>query len=45
VERNIFIWFVVTPYILYGHEAMVRLLLEKGADIDVKDRNGWTALD
>ena len=27
-----------------GHEAMVRLLLEKGADLKAKDSNKWTAL-
>ncbi|KAK5659169.1 hypothetical protein OQA88_1259 [Cercophora sp. LCS_1] len=27
-----------------GHKAMVRVLLEGGADVDVKDRDGWTPL-
>ncbi|KAJ4168311.1 hypothetical protein NW754_013645 [Fusarium falciforme] len=27
-----------------GHEAVARLLLEKGADLEVKDRNGYTLL-
>ncbi|KAK4233622.1 ankyrin repeat domain-containing protein, partial [Achaetomium macrosporum] len=27
-----------------GHEEVVRLLLEKGADCEVKDDNGWTPL-
>jgi ankyrin repeat protein len=28
-----------------GHEAVVRLLVEKGADVKAKDKNGRTALD
>jgi ankyrin repeat protein len=28
----------------YGHEAMVALLLEKGAELDTKDTYGWTPL-
>jgi ankyrin repeat protein len=28
----------------YGHEAMMRLLLEKGADVNLKDKRGFTAL-
>ncbi|KAH8649012.1 ankyrin repeat-containing domain protein, partial [Ilyonectria robusta] len=27
-----------------GHEAVVRLLLEKGAAIEARDRYGWTPL-
>jgi hypothetical protein len=27
-----------------GHEAVVRLLVEKGADVDAKDNDGGTAL-
>lgn len=27
-----------------GHEAVVQLLLERGADVTVKDIHGWTAL-
>jgi hypothetical protein len=27
-----------------GHEAVVRLLLDRGADVDAKDEYGWTAL-
>jgi hypothetical protein len=30
--------------ILRGHEAAVQLLLEKGADVEVKDSKGRTAL-
>jgi ankyrin repeat protein len=28
----------------YGHEAVVRLLFEQGADVNAKDGDGWTAL-
>jgi ankyrin repeat protein len=28
-----------------GHEAVVRLLVEKGADVKAKNKNGGTALD
>jgi hypothetical protein len=28
----------------FGLEAVVRLLLEKGADVEAKDKDGWTAL-
>ncbi len=28
----------------YGHKDIVELLLEKGADINAKDRSGWTPL-
>jgi hypothetical protein len=27
-----------------GHEAVVRLLVEKGADVEAKNKDGWTAL-
>jgi ankyrin repeat protein len=27
-----------------GHEAVVKLLLEKGAELEAKDSSGWTAL-
>ena len=27
-----------------GHEAVVKLLLEKGANLESKDQNGWTPL-
>jgi ankyrin repeat protein len=27
-----------------GHEAVVRLLLEKGADVEAKGKDEWTAL-
>jgi ankyrin repeat protein len=27
-----------------GHEAVAKLLLEKGADLDARDVYGWTAL-
>lgn len=28
----------------HGHEAVVQLLLDKGAELEAKDDNGWTAL-
>ena len=30
---------------LQGHEAVVRLLLDRGADIATQDKDGWTALN
>ena len=27
-----------------GHEAVVKLLLEKGAELETKDNDGWTPL-
>jgi hypothetical protein len=39
LERTALHWAAVR-----GHEAVVRLLLDKGADIETRDGNGWTAL-
>ena len=30
--------------ILNGHTEVVKLLLEKGAQVDIQDSSGWTAL-